>query len=236
MYVRYDPPAERKTGAVMIVLPGGNYDESDIFGGEAQPIAQWLAANGITGVVLQYRCVSQGHFWPAQFDDWNECARSVREQAETWGCDPNRIGVIGFSAGGHLASYSALRADPCVRPKLQVLVYPAIDVLSPHEGGSIEPWRASLGYPSVESSTHLLVNRSAPPAFVAGIVTDKYTPAKENSDVYVRALRENNVHVRYVRCRSEEHGCGLSDWWSEPCEAWLREQGWACASSSYSAA
>ncbi|OLP86322.1 Acetylxylan esterase [Symbiodinium microadriaticum] len=226
MCVRYDPPAERKTGAIVIVIPGGNYDESDIFCGEGQPIAQWLAQHGATAVVLQYRCVSRGHYWPAQFQDWLDCAMLVKRKAHGWGCDASRVAVIGFSAGGHLASYAALRSPEHLAPKLQILVYPAIDTRTPHEDGSIDPWYADAGYPPVEASTHLLVTAAAPPAFLAGIRGDSYCPASENTDVYAQALEKCGVSFKYILTEDEhEHGCGLHSWWQTPCEEWLRERG-----------
>merc|ERR1719197_2316058 len=100
MYVRYDPHQEIKSGAIIIVCPGGNYDESGIDGAEGQRTAHWLVDHGITAVVLQYNCVSQGHYWPAQFEDWTVLAGEVSARASAWGCDPERVGVIGFSAGG----------------------------------------------------------------------------------------------------------------------------------------
>lgn len=229
LYVRYDPFPDIKTGAIVIVIPGGNYDESDIYGHEAQTVAQWLVKIGVTAVVLQYRCISRGHYWPAQFEDWSDCARSVRAQAKGWGCDPDRIGVIGFSAGGHLAAYAALKADTDIRPKLQVLVYPAIDTLSPRESDAMDPWRADQGYPPIEDSIHLLECSSAPPTFMAGIVADELTPAVENTDPYSQLLQDSGVHCKYVRNedKDEAHGCGLKDWWTEPCEEWFAQRGWA---------
>uniref|UniRef100_A0A7S0B6X6 Alpha/beta hydrolase fold-3 domain-containing protein n=1 Tax=Pyrodinium bahamense TaxID=73915 RepID=A0A7S0B6X6_9DINO len=228
-FVRYDPARSCKTGAIIIVIPGGNYDECDVNCGEGQPVAQWLAKSGITGVVLQYRCVSRGHYWPAQFEDWAECAHVVRASAAGWGCDPERVGIMGFSAGGHLASYAALRADLEVRPKLQVLVYPAIDTLSPHEEGAIDPWDADAGYPPPETSTHLLVDSGAPPTFLVGVALDEYTPIKENADVFKQALTKHGVPIEYVEGADVGHGCGLQDWWAVPCEEWLRCRGWASA-------
>eukprot|EP00927_Polykrikos_kofoidii_P056956 TRINITY_DN51052_c0_g1_i1.p1 TRINITY_DN51052_c0_g1~~TRINITY_DN51052_c0_g1_i1.p1 ORF type:complete len:284 (+),score=37.27 TRINITY_DN51052_c0_g1_i1:57-908(+) len=230
IYVRYDPHLERKTGAIIIVVPGGNYDECDIYCGEGQPIALWLAEMGITAVVLQYRCVSQGHFWPAQFEDWALCAKAVYEQAASWECDRDRIGVIGFSAGGHLASYAALKAPTELLPKLQVLVYAAIDTNSPGEDGECDPWYADQGYPPVETSTHLLEGgQNAPPTFLVGITTDKYCPAKDNSDVYAEMLKRHGIPFEYVVHEDDEHGCGLKDWWTDGCSAWLQKLGWAAA-------
>lgn len=228
LFVRYDPAPERKTGAIVIVCPGGNYDESDIWGHEAQDVGQWLAEIGITGIVLQYRVVSQGHYWPAQFDDYSECARVVKEQAATWGCDAARIGVAGFSAGGHLAAYAAVKADLSIRPKLQLLVYPATDTLSPYDDEEVAPWRANEGYPPASTSPNLHVTAESPPAFLAGMPADALCPIKDNIDVYARSLKENKVPFDYVLSDAkEEHGCGLKDWWTVPCEHWFREHGWA---------
>ncbi|CAK0796152.1 unnamed protein product [Prorocentrum cordatum] len=230
LFVRYDPPACLKTGAIVVVLPGGNYDESDIHGGEGQPIAIWLTTLGITAVVLQYRCVSQGHFWPSQLEDWTACARAVARQAAAWGCDPARVGALGFSAGGHLAGYAALRGEAGARPGLQILIYPAVDTLTPRSG-FMSPWRADQGYPPVEASLHLAAAAGAPPAFLAGIVGDECCPAAENTDLYAEALGRVGVPCEHVRHDDpdEEHGCGLKEWWSKPCEDWLRHRGWACA-------
>merc|ERR1712232_1193198 len=115
MYVRYDPHPERKSGAIIVVLQGGNYDNSGLGWDEAQEVAQWLIELGITAILLVYRVVSEGHYWPAQFDDWTACVESVRSKAAQWGCDPDRIGVLGFSAGGHLAAYAAVKGEEHVR-------------------------------------------------------------------------------------------------------------------------
>lgn len=228
MFVRYDPPPERKTGAVIIVIPGGNYDECDVYSEEGQPVAQWLIECGVTAVVLEHRCASRGHYWPAQFEDFADCARAVRAQAEDWGCDAKRVGVLGFSAGGHLASYAAARAEPELRPKLQVLVYPGIDTTSPHDAAAFDPWYASLGQPPAEASTHLLVDAESPPAFIVGLTMDRITPIEENSDVYAKALGDFGVPVEYIR-HAADHGVGLQPWWTGPCEEWLRQYGWAAA-------
>jgi len=169
-----------------------------------------------------------GHYWPAQLEDWTDCARAIRASAADWGCDPERVGVIGFSAGGHLASYAAARAEPAIRPRLQVLVYPAIDTLSPHGDGDIDPWDPCKGYPAPETSSHLLADAGTPPAFLVGLATDRYTPIAENTDVYAQVLKEKQVPFEYVQGAEDDHGCGLQDWWTRPCEEWLQSHGWAC--------
>lgn len=229
IYVRYDPHPERKTGAIVIVVPGGNYDESCIDGLEGQVTAQWFVELGITAVVLKYRTVSTGHYWPAQLEDYLDCARAVKAGAASWGCDPERIGVIGYSAGSHVASYAASKADRELRPKLQIQVYPAIDTQSPHEDGDMDAWAADQGYPPIEASTHIMVSSDTSPAFLVGVAADRCAPASENTDVYERVLREHGVACENVlnEDEDEEHGCGPKDWWTAPCAEWLRGHGWA---------
>eukprot|EP00928_Gymnodinium_smaydae_P047457 TRINITY_DN31679_c0_g1_i1.p1 TRINITY_DN31679_c0_g1~~TRINITY_DN31679_c0_g1_i1.p1 ORF type:complete len:488 (+),score=126.76 TRINITY_DN31679_c0_g1_i1:133-1596(+) len=230
-FVRYDP-GENKTGAIMIVAPGGNYEEAGVNSGEGQPIAQWLTTLGITAIVLDYRCASEGHYWPAQFDDYEACARHVKAQAAAWGCDASRVGAIGFSAGGHLAAYAGLRLAPELRPDLQVLVYPAINTQSPYDG-YMDCWRADFGWPAKHESIHVLTeaegSASPPATFLASIVGDRFCPPKENAEPYVEVLRKLGTSLEYVVSEDEkmEHGCGLMDWWALPCGRWLRERGWA---------
>lgn len=225
VYVRYDPHPEHKTGAIIIVIPGGAYDDTGLGWDEAQDTTQWLIGLGITAVLLVYRAVSEGHYWPSQFDDWKACAEIVREKAGDWGCDPNRIGVLGFSAGGHLAAYAAVCAEAHIRPKLQVLVYPCIDTLSPEE----RAWRAEQGYPAKEDSPHLYVSASTPPAFLAGIDDDYDCPVAENTEVYAEALDKFGVPYEYIKSGDIglEHGCSCHEFWTLPCAAWLQKQHWA---------
>lgn len=232
IFVRYDPPEVKKTGALFVVFPGGNYDECDVYCGEGQPVAQWLTTLGITAVVLRYRVISQGHYWPAQFEDWLTCAEAVFGNAKEWGCDPARVGVIGFSAGGHLASHAALNSPENLRPALQVLIYPAIDPLSPREGGDIDPWSPTNGYPPPESACNLYVKPGSPPAFLASMICDQYCPPEENTKVYAEALQKHGVPHLSVTNDEDEHGCGLQDWWTEPCTQWLVEKGWATQTQS----
>mmetsp|Transcript_55872 Transcript_55872/g.120850 ORF Transcript_55872/g.120850 Transcript_55872/m.120850 type:complete len:319 (-) Transcript_55872:222-1178(-) len=229
MFVRYDPHPRHKTGAIMIVIPGGNYDVSEVKSGEGQSVAQWLVSLGITAVVLQHRCVSEGHYWPAPFEDWSLCALKVKRGAPSWGCDPNQIGVMGFSAGGHLAAFAALKGHDLIKPKLQVLLYPAINTLSPAENDAMEPWRPEQGYPCKEESIHLLGNEKAPDTFLVGIEADEYCPIKENTDPYSKVLKKMRVPCEYVVNREEDetHGCGLQDWWTTPCKKWLQDRGFA---------
>lgn len=205
-------------------------------GGQGQPIAQWLVGLGITAVVLHYRVVSDGHYWPAQLEDWDALATVLRSSASEWGVDVERVGVIGFSAGAHLAALASLRgtSSMAVHPALQVLVYPAIDTQSPYTVGEDgeppgENWRGDKGFPPTATSAYHLVHPGAPPAFMVGVVADDNTPVAENTDVYDKALQACGVPCKYILHDdpNEGHGCNMKDWWTEPCEEWLQAHDFA---------
>ena len=127
----------KPNGASMVICPGGGYGGL-VTGGEGSGIAKWLNQHGITGIVLEYRLPRGRQSVPLL--DAHRAIRIVRSNAESWGCDPKRVGIIGFSAGGHLASTAATHFDPGIRdaedpiervscrPDFAVLVYPVISM------------------------------------------------------------------------------------------------------------
>src|SRR5689334_24142052 len=102
------PPRDRATGAAVIVCPGGAYGH--LADHEGRPVAEWLSTLGVAGFVLKYRIAPRYHH-PAPFMDVSRAVRLVRARAREWGFDPGRIGILGFSAGGHLASTIATHFD-----------------------------------------------------------------------------------------------------------------------------
>jgi acetyl esterase/lipase len=229
------PAAGKGTGAAIVVCPGGGY------GGLAQhegpKVGQWLVENGIAGFVLRYRLGPKYHY-PAEIEDGQRAVRFVRAHAVDWKIDPHRIGIIGFSAGGHLASsvathYTAGDAgseDPVdrvsSRPDLHILIYPVINLGGPdtHVGSR----NNLLGKePSAELielfSNQKQVTKDTPPAFVVHSITDKVVPVS-NADNYVAALKEAGVAYEYVRLETGQHGFGLTDKWTPQCIEWLRKQ------------
>jgi acetyl esterase/lipase len=186
--------------------------------------------------VLKYRLGLKYHY-PAQFDDAQRAIRDVRAHAADWQLDPGRIGIIGFSAGGHLASTLATHftpgdagnADPVERvssrPDLHILLYPVItftDEPNVHKGSRTY----LLGDNPTPDLMELLSNekqvtKDTPPAFVVHSTADKTVPVA-NSDAYVGALIKNNISVSYLRGNFGGHGFGLTDDWNAQCIAWLR--------------
>jgi acetyl esterase/lipase len=222
------------TGAAIIVCPGGGYGGRAAH--EAGVVGEWLAKHGVTGFVLRYRVGPKGYHHPVEMNDAARAIRFVRAHAEPWRLDPKRIGILGFSAGGHLASTIATHpddgdakaADPVdrasSRPDVQILIYPVITMGPTGHSGS----RVNLFGKEKANDAALIellsnerhVDAHTPPAFVVHAVEDKAVPVS-NSDEYVAALKKAGVEVEYVRPEKGPHGFGLKEFWTEPCVAWL---------------
>jgi acetyl esterase/lipase len=232
--VQVFPAAPGKaTGAAMVVCPGGGY------GGLAQhegpKVGQWFAENGITAFVLRYRLGPKYHY-PAEIEDAQRAIRFVRANAAKWHVDPKRIGIIGFSAGGHLASSAATHytaGDPksedpidrvSSRPDLQILIYPVINLGGPdtHIGSRNNLLGKEPDPKLVELfSNQKQVTADTPPGFVVHSVTDTVVPVS-NADHYVEAMKEAGVACEYIRLPAGRHGFGLTQEWTPQCLEWLR--------------
>ncbi len=231
------PAQGRTTGAAFIVSPGGSYLHQAYH--EGVPVGEWLAAHGITAFVLHYRCGPR-YRHPAPLSDAQRAVRIVRTFAPTWGLDPERIGMLGFSAGGHLTSMVATHpdngdeqaSDPIKRApshlNLHILVYAVIT-------RGHRCWANILGdHPSEELLTEFCseqhVTAQTPPAFLAHSTKDPGVPPS-HSDVYAASLQAHGVPYEYVRCDMGGHGFGLHEGWTEPCIRWLQAQEWAQSQS-----
>ena len=238
----YQPSPEKATGAVVVVCPGGGY------GGhadhEGRPIAEWLNGLGITAVVLKYRLAPHSHH-PAMLEDAARAVRTVRASAEAWKVDPRRVGVLGFSAGGHLASTIATHFDAgnpnatdpvdrmSSRPDRAILIYPVISLVTPYtHNGSKRNLLGEDPAPSLAESlsNELQVTPQAPPTFLAHTDQDSAVPP-ENSLLFALALRKAKVPVELHVFEKGQHGLGLGrpgfafSEWPQLCARWLDGQG-----------
>lgn len=211
---------EKRTGATILILPGGGY--GNLAEHEGTGYAEWFNANGIDAYVLKYRLGSNGYRHPTMLNDAARALRMVRAFARRDGLDPSRIGVIGSSAGGHLAStlathFDAGQADASdaidresSRPDLAILCYP---VISLGEYGHAGSRRNLLGdSPAAELvrslSNELQVTRDTPPCFLWHTAEDKTVPV-ENSLMFAAALRRAGVPFALHIYENGAHGLGF---------------------------
>jgi acetyl esterase/lipase len=240
----YLPAKDRNSGTAIIICPGGGYGFLAM-GHEGKDVAKWLNDNGITGIVLKYRLpndtiMENKSIGPLQ--DAQEAMRLTRRNAKIWDINPNKIGIMGFSAGGHLASTLSTQYNEKVynsdttsaRPDFSILVYPVISMKTGiTHGGS----RTNLlgNSPSSELinkfSNETQVNASTPPAFLVHALDDGLVPC-ENSIDYAMALRKNNIPVELHLYQQGGHGFGLAlasknteHYWPDGCIAWLKSNG-----------
>jgi acetyl esterase/lipase len=225
----FRPAKDKDTGAAVVICPGGGYNilAWDL---EGEEVAFWLNTIGVTGIVLKYRVPrrpgdvkDKPPVWPLQ--DAQRALSLVRSKAGEWGLDAKRIGVLGFSAGGHLAAATATNFDKrayeplddidktSCRPDFAVLVYPAYLTAKDKD----------------ELAADIRVSASSPPAFFAHAGNDKVKA--ENSIVMYMALKRAGVAAELHVWTTGGHGFGLrpSDepcsTWPQRCTEWFRTQG-----------
>ena len=231
------PAPGQATGSAVIVLPGGGYGH--LSAREGLQGARWLAAHGITAFILKYRYGAKYHH-PIELGDAQRAIRLVRIHAAAWGLDPHRLGLLGFSAGGHLASTAAthfdtgnpLARDPVEnvssRPDLHLLLYPVItfvDEPNVHKDSRRMLLGSTPSRDDAESlSNDTQVTADTPPAFVVHSIADRTVPV-QNSDRYVAALQAHDVPYAYLRGQYGKHGFGVTDDWAPAALAWLRSRG-----------
>ncbi len=239
----YFLPKEKATGAAIIVCPGGGY--SHLADHEGRPVAEWLNTLGITAFVLKYRLGPRYHH-PAPLQDAARAIRTVRARASEWHIDPHRIGVLGFSAGGHVAStigthFDAGKTDASdpiervsSRPDLMILIYPVITMREFAHAGSKRMLLGENHSPDLVAllSNEEQVTKETPPAFLVHTADDPSVPV-ENSLRFAEALRKNKVPVEIHVYEHGPHGFGLGgkdailSTWPQRCAEWLRMHGFA---------
>ncbi|WP_027091290.1 alpha/beta hydrolase [Cohnella thermotolerans] len=229
--------------AAVIVFPGGGYGMRADHEGE--PIARWLNSIGVSAFVLRYRVAPYGY--PCALLDAQRAIRTVRHEAERYGIDPNRIGILGFSAGGHLAATAGTHFDAgrpeaedeierrSSRPDLLILCYPVITMLDSHthEGSRLNLLGAEPDPNLVELlSNERQVTADTPPTFLWHTSDDGAVPV-ENSLRFASALREKGVLFDLHVYAHGRHGMGLAEdddhvkGWTDACASWLRYNGFA---------
>ena len=243
----YLPDPANATGAAIVICPGGGYGH--LAPHEGADYARFLNESGIAGFVLKYRLGSDGYRHPAMLQDAARAVRTVRARADEWKLDAKRIGIMGSSAGGHLAStllthFDAGKpdaADPIERqssrPNLGILCYAVISLGEFGHRGSRNNLLGTNPPPELvrELSNELQVTKDTPPCFIWHTYEDAGVPV-ENSLQFAEALRRVGIPFDLHVYQKGQHGLGLGTrtWspekrhpWTRDCVSWLRAQEFA---------
>jgi len=239
----YAPLDPRASATAVIVAPGGGYTFL-ASNHEGRQVANWLNALGITAFVLKYR-LGPRYRHPVEMEDAQRALRLVRARAAEFEIDPNRVGIMGFSAGGHLASTVATHfdqgnpaaADPVdrqgCRPDFAILIYPVISMSAPYtHQGSESALLGENASPKLreELSSELQVTPQTPPTFLFSTSEDTTVPP-ENAVAFYLALHQNRVPAEIHVFEKGHHGVGLDlgdpalGQWPTLLANWLRGRG-----------
>jgi len=242
----YLPDATNATGAAMAIFPGGAY--KDLNSREGNDYALWLNQHGVTCFVLKYRLGSHGYRHPAMLNDAARAVRWVRAHANEFKIMPHHVGVIGSSAGGHLAATLMTHfdmgdpqaADPVERlssrPDFGVLCYPVITMGDLTHQVSRDNLLGENASPKLIRllSNELQVTFETPPCFLWTTIADTEVPM-ENTLMFAEALRKNHVRFDLHVYERGAHGMGLGDnppfahphQWTSDLLFWLKQHKWA---------
>jgi len=236
------PPRGKATGAAVIICPGGGYSVL-AFGYEGTEVAQRFNESGIAAFVLKYRIPNDSTMVNKEIGPLQDAQRSiqlVRSRAAQWGIDPKRIGIMGFSAGGHLASTAGTHFEKnyipnpdqiSLRPDFMILIYPVISFTNPI--GHLGSAHNLLGpNPSpekiIEYSNELQVTDQTPPAFLVHAKDDNTVPFA-NSIVFAEALKNHHISQEVYLYDQGGHGFGMNNktsslLWMELCIGWMGKE------------
>jgi acetyl esterase/lipase len=240
----YRPAEGKSVSTAVIICPGGGYGHLSLEN-EGSKVAEWLNSLGVTAFVLDYRHAGKGYHYPAPVDDAQRAIRYVRSNAATWNIDPAKIGIMGFSAGGHLASTAGTHFDggkpdaddkidhASSRPDFLILCYPVISMTSEftHQGSK----KNLIGdHPDAElaksMSNETQITSQTPPTFIFQTNADTAVPA-ENSVQFYLALRKAKVPAEMHIYQNGQHGVGLApndpvlSTWKDRLADWLKMRG-----------
>ena len=244
-YYPSNNPSPAKTA--VLICPGGGYSHL-AWDKEGVKPARFFNDNGLDVFILHYRLNNlkeEGHRYPAQYNDVTTAIRMIRSKAAEWHIDPQKTGVMGFSAGGHLASTAATilqEGDPAAtnplsriatRPSFAILIYPVItmDTMFAHRGSRERLLGKTPDEASVNAlSTEKRVTAATPPVFLIHADDDKSVPP-QNSILFYQALKKYKVPASLFIYDHGGHGFGMAaadpllNQWPKLCVQWLQRQG-----------
>jgi len=227
----YLADAAKANGTAVVVCPGGGY-QNLAMDHEGKQVAQWLNGYGVSAFVLKYRLGPRYHH-PAMMQDVQQAMRMVRSRAAEWKVRPDRIGVWGFSAGGHLASTAATHFETkdgvSSRPDFAILAYPVITMKEFTHQGSRRNLLGDNPDPALVDmmSNETQVTAQTPPTFIFFTSDDGAVPV-QNGIMFYEALRKAGVPAEMHVFRTGPHGVGLApnypdlSWWPKLLAEWMR--------------
>jgi acetyl esterase/lipase len=237
----YLPEKEKANGTAVVICPGGGYGNLAL-DHEGKQIAEWFNSFGVAGFILEYRHSGRGYKHPAPLQDAQRAIRTVRAGAARWNVNPQKIGIMGFSAGGHLASTVGTHFDKgnpdatdpieqaSCRPDFMILCYAVIALGEPytHRGSQNNLIGKDAPDELVKSlSNEKQVTSETPPTFLFHTDEDKGVPS-ENSVQFYLALRKAKVPAELHIYQKGGHGQGMAQKipgtsnWPKDCEEWMR--------------
>ncbi len=226
----YLPPAAQRNGVGLIIFPGGGYGMHADH--EGKGYADYFVQAGISCFVVSYRLGSQGFRHPAMLEDALAAVYTIRQRASEWGIQPNKIGVMGSSAGGHLTAHTLVAYDRyasaiSLRPDFGILCYPVIAMTGPycHAGSRTNLLGANPDEALLQAvSPERLVTAQTPPTFLWHTVEDAAVPV-ENSMMFAAALRTQGIPFELHIYPKGRHGLGLNTelGWAKDCLRWIGE-------------
>jgi len=241
----YQADAEKANGAAVIICPGGGYGHLAM-DHEGHQVAAWFNSFGVTAFICDYRHRGKGYGHPAPLQDAQRAIRTARARSKEFGIDATRIGILGFSAGGHLTSTAATHFDAgqaesddpiervSCRPDFAVLCYPVI--LLDHPRGHKGSQRNLLGDspdPKLlkEFSNEQQVTKDTPPVFLWHTSEDKGVPPENSVEFYLACIKAGVPATLHIFDKGR-HGMGLvpdeklgAHAWPKLCAAWMKERG-----------
>ena len=229
---------KKPSGTAIVICPGGGY-QGLVTGAEGHGIAEWLNSHGIAGIVLEYRLPAGRPCVPLL--DAQRAIRLVRVNAAAWHINPSQVGIMGFSAGGHLASTAATHFDdgnaeaeealerPSCRPDFAILVYPVVTMgVNTHVGSKTNLLGANPSQEMIDLfSNEKQVTHQTPPMFLTHALDDKTVPSI-NSQQLFDALQSASIASTYLELPSGGHGLNgykgpMWDAWQKQSLEWLAE-------------
>ena len=232
----YSPDKETDTHAAVIICHGGSYHHRSM-GTEGHDVAAWFIERGYHAFVLKYRVAMDGYHHPAMIQDFQRTIQLVRENASEYGIDPDRVGAIGFSAGGHLVTMAGAFGDKnflkelgiepgvSLKPNFVIPVYPVVSMEKPYA----HHWSfiSLLGRSASDETKHFYsmecqMTSGMPPVFLLACKDDKTVDYRNSVDLD-QALTEAGVEHEFILRETGGHGFGMNYGWGDTLYSWLKK-------------